>query len=154
MNFRLRSSRKATRTSQICIFDNEKQFRTLCTCIFFIFERSTDLLVLFSFIFWNQKIAHNISAFKNELGEITRGWNVWLKWSILRLWNLSLKNYFIYDQCFLLRTMRAKRFNFRESLIPLILPQKMLISRIKATFLVLFELLSRFNQMLRPRGEF
>ena len=60
----------------------------------------------------------------------------------------------IYDQCFLLRTMKAKRFNLRESLTPLILPQKMLISRIKAKLLVVFELLNDVNQMLRPRGEF
>ena len=31
--------------------------------------------------------AHNISAFKDGLCEIKLGWNVWPKWSILRLWN-------------------------------------------------------------------
>lgn len=60
----------------------------------------------------------------------------------------------IYDQCFLLRTMKAKQLNLRESLIPLILPLKMLRSRMKAKFLILFELQSDFNQMFRPRGEF
>ena len=76
--------------------------------------------------------------------------------------NLTFK--LIYDKCFLLISMKAKRFNLREPwytkglakykskryklyiqvipLIPLNLPLKMLISRTKTDLLLLFEMLS------------
>ena len=36
--------------------------------------------------------AHNISAFKDGLGEIKLGWNVWPKWAVFCLWNQLSKN--------------------------------------------------------------
>ena len=88
----------------------------------------------------------------------------------------------IYDKCFLLRTMKARRFNLREpgllkallnlkgrnisytshSSIPLTLPLKMLITRMTAlsftssckAFILWKKNLKNLNQMLRPRGEF
>ena len=89
---------------------------------------------------------------------------------------------FIYDKRFLLRAMKARRFNLREpgllkallnvkgrnksysshSLIPLTLPLTMLITRMTAlsftssckAFILRKKNLKNLNEVLSPRGEF
>ena len=61
-----------------------------------------------------KKNAHNLSAFKDQLCEInwpeTSGLN-----DLSRAYEIFVENFtLIYDKCFLLRTMKARRFNLRE----------------------------------------
>ena len=109
-------------------------------------------LFIYYFFCKPKHIALNVSAFKDQCSEIKLACNVWPKWYILAYEIFFEKFTFIYDTCFLLRTMKARRFNLREpglvkallnlkgrnitytshSLIPLTLPLKMLITRVSA----------------------
>ena len=66
------------------------------------------------YVFFREKNAHNLSAFKDELGKIN-----WAEMPGLNdpSWAYELfvgKYTTIYDKCFPLRKMKAKRFNLRK----------------------------------------
>ena len=132
----------------------------------------SDNLPIFSLILCNHSTkdknkyvifvkTHNLSAFKDELGKIN-----WAEMPGLIYpscaYEIFVKKYIsIYDKCFPLRKVKAKRFNLRKtwftksldksvkkifyisvSLIALTLPMKTHISHIKTSLPILFELLS------------
>ena len=140
-----------------------------------IIDRDKYLYYIYLF-FVNKKKAHNISAFKVGLGEIKLGWNVWPKWSILRLWNQLSKilpwftiNVFYSDQwkrnglIFMNPGILKALLNLKERDISHTFKSSSTGDAYKSykNRLILFELLSVYimkinfkilNQMLRPRG--